>query len=274
MTNKIIFIILLFVLCFFSFSAVFAANIDYKYPWKGETTPSGLVNRIYIYALSVVGAVAMGVLVYGGILHTISAGNSSKQQDAKEWITGAIWGLALLLGAYLILWTINPDLVSLKDPVITGIFPGGGGGQFKGAGTSGSWGPTTPAPGTLSDQQAKSQLQQGMVSYKPNVSFDNIKQTTINEAKALSFDLQNKGVGIGNETITSGTEGTHNEGTYSHANGYKFDLRINNDLTNFIEKNYTLIGTRSDGAPQYQNSRGAIYAKEGDHWDVLVRTEG
>ncbi len=57
----------------------------------------------------------MGVLIYGAILYTVSAGNTSKQQDARSWITGAIWGLALLLAAYLILYTINPDLVNISQ---------------------------------------------------------------------------------------------------------------------------------------------------------------
>lgn len=115
MTNKIIFIILL---CIFSFSIVSAASIDYEYPWQDETTPAGLVNRVYIYALGAVGVIAFGVIVYGGILYTVSAGNASKQQDAMAWITGAAWGLVLLLGAYLILYTINPDLVKLRNPAM------------------------------------------------------------------------------------------------------------------------------------------------------------
>ncbi|MEE8131708.1 MAG: hypothetical protein V3T98_01560 [Candidatus Paceibacterota bacterium] len=139
MANKIIFIILL---CILSFSTVFAATIDY--PWSGATEPAGLVSNIYIWALGVVGIIALGVMVYGAILYTVSAGNASKQQDAKAWITGAVWGLTLLLGAYLILYTINPDLVKLGETQKSmeetmGTFKGGGGGEFKGSGASGEW---------------------------------------------------------------------------------------------------------------------------------------
>ncbi|MDP2650826.1 MAG: hypothetical protein Q8P04_01900, partial [bacterium] len=54
-------------------------------------------------------------IVFGGILYTVSAGNASKQDDAKQWITGALIGLLLLFGSYLILNTINPELTKLND---------------------------------------------------------------------------------------------------------------------------------------------------------------
>jgi hypothetical protein len=239
------------------------------YPWcqEAQKGPSAFIGKFYIIALGLAAAAAFGVLIYGAILWTLSGAVTSKQ-DAKEWIWGAIWGLVLLLAAYLILWTINPDLIKLKSPEELFKIPAG---LSVTPAPSVPPSPTPRAPGTLSDQQAKSQLDAAMIRYKSNVSFEGIRQKTIDEIKALSFDLQNKGIGIINEFVTSGTEGSHNEGTYSHANGYKFDLRMNDKLTNFIENNYTFIGTRSDGAPMYQNSRGAIYAKEGNHWDVLVK---
>ncbi len=104
---------------FFSFDIISASTINFepRYPWQeeGVETPTELIRVIYIYALGIVSVVALMVMIYGGILYTASAGNTSKQQEAKNWITGAVLGLALLLGAYLILWTINPDLVRLRD---------------------------------------------------------------------------------------------------------------------------------------------------------------
>ncbi len=87
---------------------------EYQYPWceEGESSPAGLVGQFYKIALGLVGACALGVLIYGAILWTLSGGVSSKQ-DALEWIKGAVWGLALLLAAYVILYTINPDLVNI-----------------------------------------------------------------------------------------------------------------------------------------------------------------
>ncbi len=89
-----------------------STNLD-AYPWcKAEQTPGGFVVTFYQIALGLVGGAALGVLIFGAILWTVSEAVSSKE-EAKKWITGAIWGVALLLAAYLILYTINPDLVKI-----------------------------------------------------------------------------------------------------------------------------------------------------------------
>jgi len=90
---------------------------QYKYPWcqTGAQDPAGLVSTFYKIALGLAAAAAMGVLIYGAILWTVSGAISSKQ-DAMQYIWGAIWGLVLLLAAYVILYTINPNLVNLTNP--------------------------------------------------------------------------------------------------------------------------------------------------------------
>ena len=79
---------------------------------SSPTTPGVLIGQFYNFALMAAGGLAMGAIVYGAILYTISSGNPSKQSDAKSWITQALLGLALLLGAYLILNTINSGIVN------------------------------------------------------------------------------------------------------------------------------------------------------------------
>lgn len=81
-----------------------------QYPWKGATTPEGLVGKFYEISLGVVAALAFGILIYGAILYSVS-GAVSTQVEAREWISAALWGLVLLLAAYLILYNINPGLV-------------------------------------------------------------------------------------------------------------------------------------------------------------------
>ena len=46
------------------------------------------------------------------------AGILTSKDEAKKWIWGALSGLILALAAYLILNTINPDLVSLTPPAL------------------------------------------------------------------------------------------------------------------------------------------------------------
>lgn len=95
----------------------------FKYPWCNsvETGVSGLIGRFYQIALALVGVTAFGVIVFAGITYTLSAGNSSKQKDSIDWITSASLGIVLLLGAYLLLWTINPNLINLTDPKIEAV---------------------------------------------------------------------------------------------------------------------------------------------------------
>ena len=115
------FIVIIFI---FSFAnVVFGDSVDiacskYDYPWCKDK-PTGiadLVGKFYGYALAAVGVAALGAIIYGGILHTVSAGSASQQTEARAWIWGAVTGVALLLGAYLLLNTINPELVKLKEP--------------------------------------------------------------------------------------------------------------------------------------------------------------
>jgi hypothetical protein len=52
------------------------------------------------------------MIAFGAFSYLVTAvGNPSKMQTAKEYITNALFGLALAFLAYLILYVINPDLV-------------------------------------------------------------------------------------------------------------------------------------------------------------------
>jgi hypothetical protein len=122
-------------------------------PTAGTAGPGALVANFYQFALMIGGVLAFGVVVYGGVKYMASAGNPSGQSDAKEWIGSALLGLLLLVGVYLILSVINPQLLNLNLPSLTpvnisSITPAGGGGTSSGgSGVSGSplGGSATPA---------------------------------------------------------------------------------------------------------------------------------
>jgi peptidoglycan hydrolase-like protein with peptidoglycan-binding domain len=69
--------------------------------------------------------------------------------------------------------------------------------------------------------------------------------------------------------VTGGTEIGHASGTFSHYTGYKMDFSLSSCNTNYVQTRFSYIGLRGDGAAQYQSPQGDIYAKEGNHWDVL-----
>jgi len=121
---------------------VLAVSISAAIPGMGTVTsstpPGQFVKGFYDFALMIGGVLAFGAIVYGGVLYAASAGNPSKQSEGKEWVKSALLGLLLLGGAYLILYTINPDLVNLNLPTLTTIniqAPSSGAGAGSGSGS-------------------------------------------------------------------------------------------------------------------------------------------
>jgi hypothetical protein len=91
-------------------------STSFPVPPSPGTGPGGFVNDFYRFSLMIGGILAFGAIVYGGIRYIFAAGNPSGQSEGKEWIKGALWGLLLLAGAYLILNVINPNLTKLALP--------------------------------------------------------------------------------------------------------------------------------------------------------------
>jgi hypothetical protein len=82
-----------------------------------SSNPVGtFLNAFYQIALTVSGLLALLMIIAGGVSYAISAGSVDKQSEAKDMITSALYGLALLLGSYLILHTINPKITALTLP--------------------------------------------------------------------------------------------------------------------------------------------------------------
>ena len=79
---------------------------------KATSIPD-VLNAFFMMALSLGAILAMLRLVYAGYLYTSSDvwGNKS---SAKEVIRNAVVGLVMLLSVWLVLNTINPDLLNLN----------------------------------------------------------------------------------------------------------------------------------------------------------------
>ena len=80
------------------------------------SSPGGWIKSFYNYALFISGFLAFGAIVYGGIKYAIARGNPSQESEARQWIWSALLGMLLLAAAYLILYTVNPNLVNLSLP--------------------------------------------------------------------------------------------------------------------------------------------------------------
>ena len=75
----------------------------------------GYIQGFYSSVLSLAGIAAVVMIIFGAIYYAVS-GAVDKKREGKEIIVSALWGLVLLFVAYIILHTINPQLVELAEP--------------------------------------------------------------------------------------------------------------------------------------------------------------
>lgn len=79
-------------------------------PYIGE-----YMAAVYKYAIVVAAILSIIMIIVGGITWTISAGSTELISSAKKRIGGAIIGLVLALASYVLLYTINPELVQFRS---------------------------------------------------------------------------------------------------------------------------------------------------------------
>ena len=71
-------------------------------------------SQLFWFLLSAAIILALVMMVIGGVEYVGAAGNTSFLGDAKDRIINALLGLILALAAWLILNTINPELVNFQ----------------------------------------------------------------------------------------------------------------------------------------------------------------
>ncbi|MDD4358451.1 MAG: pilin [Candidatus Pacebacteria bacterium] len=128
--KKSIFFFTLLTFSFFIYSNVFATEIYWPLSPMGTGLPdyqtvslSQFTQYFYEWGISLGALFAFISVVVAGFQYLTSTGDPKKIAEAQNRIKASFFGLALLLGTYLILNTINPQLVSLD------INPKGGGGD-------------------------------------------------------------------------------------------------------------------------------------------------
>lgn len=94
----------------------------------GTELPS-YIRYLFVFGLSLITILALTQMIIGGTLYILAAGNAAKVEDAKDTIFQALLGVGILLISYLLLRTINPDLVNLRNPNLAPT-------QFKGDGST------------------------------------------------------------------------------------------------------------------------------------------
>ncbi len=79
------------------------------------------VGGVYQFLLGVVGIVAAVMMMVGGFQYLTAGGDGQRVGKAKKRIADALIGMVLAFGSYLVLWTLNPDLVEFRALQIAGV---------------------------------------------------------------------------------------------------------------------------------------------------------
>lgn len=109
----------IFLLLFFA-GVVLAQDLEIAYPTvpgaplSAEPTLPEYIKYLYNFSIILAGLVAFFSLVYGGFRYLTSVGSPAAMADARDQITAGILGLVILLGSYLFLATINPQLAVFR----------------------------------------------------------------------------------------------------------------------------------------------------------------
>ena len=87
------------------------------------------VKYVFNFGIGIAGLIAFLMLVYGGFRYLTSAGNPSAMSDANSQIFAGLIGLIVILGSWLLLTTINPQLINInpqlsEEKLVVGSGPG------------------------------------------------------------------------------------------------------------------------------------------------------
>lgn len=78
-----------------------------------KTTASQYIPGMVMLIIGVAGVLAVIKMIFGGILY-MSTDAIGGKSEAKGHIQNALWGLLLIIGSYIILYTINPKLLDIN----------------------------------------------------------------------------------------------------------------------------------------------------------------
>lgn len=264
-----------------------------------------LVQGIINFLIGLAIPAAALLIAWAGVLYFTAGGDTGKYAKAIGIFKHVILGFVLALTGWLIVQTVlyavfkdsyyrgwnniqcsdnrprSAPISSILNPLNapatggTTVTPGSGGGPQASVYCDElgmCWYNQTPyTPGEGGDvytqTEALANLAAG-ISLKEGASLNGVQPTTIEYANSVRSACNCEFV------ITEGTGGTHAPGTFSHANGYKLDIRSKDNpaLYNWVTSNGTL-GNWSNGTPTW-TINGTTWALEGrgtanEHWDVV-----
>jgi hypothetical protein len=243
----------------------------------GTTTLQDYVPAIFKLAIGLSAAFAVLMIVIGGFQY-MSTDAIMKKENGKKRIQNAVFGLVLVIGAWLILYTINPNLLTLNLDIKAVSTTGTGGGTLGGGNVLPGY---TMTPAQIADSQAtKDKLYNdsgGKIttnSVDPCLTGQTAGCTNLNDlpANAIAGIEQLQKNCNCNLLITGGTEGGH----LSHGPGQpNLDLSPSSALGQYIIGKSS-ASTQTSLGQQYTvdvNGVKATFLEESNppHWHVVFK---
>lgn len=100
----------------------FKPTVNPNIPTEGLPGFGQLITFIFTWSLNILGIVVFVMIFSAGFKWFTAAGNTARVNEARGQITNAILGAIILLAAWIILYTINPDLVGEgRDVILPGL---------------------------------------------------------------------------------------------------------------------------------------------------------
>lgn len=219
------------------------------------------INTLFQLAVSLLAIISVIMIVVAGVQY-MTVESIYGKSDAKQRIIGAVSGLILALGIYLILWTINPKLleVNFGDGIETvsidieqgdGVMPGGSGYNV----TEGTKTKACPEGITLIDnigvcktisEKFKKLMED---SKKAGISLGGWGARTYQKQVELrKKNCKNPNFDIYNGSSKECTPNTARPGYSNHESGFAIDFTCNgstikteNECFNWLKNNQTLL---------------------------------
>jgi hypothetical protein len=91
-----------------------SAAVELVNPFKGDSIQDLLKTIVNDILIPVGGVVAVIMIIYAGFLYVTARGNDTKITEAKNALTWAVIGAAILLGAWVISEAISATVTQLK----------------------------------------------------------------------------------------------------------------------------------------------------------------
>lgn len=234
----------------FSFVSLVSAQTQSDYtvlaplPGVGATTNiTSYIPAAFNLAIGVSAVLAFVMITFGGIMYATSDAITGKSQG-REYATNAIYGLLLVLGAYAILNTINPQILSFNldipvpqnvpatTPTVTGPTPAGSTYTYTGRIMNGY----VMTQAQIEDDRANRSALVGVSVNNPPCLIGNTSGCTNMNNLSQSVILGLNGLAAQGAcgcaiTVTGGTEGGHED----HRPGLQIvDIRPSAELNRYL----------------------------------------